>query len=234
MSFFVLIVITLKNKAKYMKKLILLFSFITLSFNNLNAQCSADIMFTTLSIPGVYPPAVQIPNLPLPLGINEGSVGYLYNQTLTLVLLEDTVMDIASLLDPATVAAINASGISTVMSLDVNHVVFDVGGLPDGLSYTCSQSSCQYSSGSEGCILIDGTPTQGGVFQVPVNMTVNVQIPEISIPLVGTVILPSTAMDLPEFPTVEYDLLISGGLAVDNLIRTWANKRKKLLGLEEY
>ena len=24
------------------------------------------------------------------------------------------------------------------------------------------------------------------------------------------------------------------GLAVDNLIRTWANKRKKLLGLEEY
>ena len=24
------------------------------------------------------------------------------------------------------------------------------------------------------------------------------------------------------------------GFAVDNLIRTWANKRKKLLGLEEY
>ena len=24
------------------------------------------------------------------------------------------------------------------------------------------------------------------------------------------------------------------GLAVDNLIRTWANKQKKLLGLEEY
>ena len=24
------------------------------------------------------------------------------------------------------------------------------------------------------------------------------------------------------------------GLAVDNLIRTWTNKRKKLLGLEEY
>jgi len=24
------------------------------------------------------------------------------------------------------------------------------------------------------------------------------------------------------------------GLAVDNLIRTWANKRKKLLGLEDY
>ena len=24
------------------------------------------------------------------------------------------------------------------------------------------------------------------------------------------------------------------GLAIDNLIRTWVNKRKKLLGLEEY
>jgi len=206
---FVLFVITLTNKNKLMRKLILFFTFIVFSFNNVNAQCSADFIYTSLGIPGVYPPAVQIPNLPLPLGIADGSVGNSYAQTLTLVVLEDTTMDIASLLDPTIVAAINTAGISTVMSLDVNHVIYDVGGLPNGLSYTCDQSICQYSSGVDGCILIDGTPTQGGIFPVPVNMTINVQIPAIAV-----ILLPSMAIDLPVFPAVEYDLLISGGTPV--------------------
>lgn len=197
-----------------MKKKILLFILIIFSFNNVNAQCAPNPIFTSLDIPGVYPPAIQIPNVPLPLGIIDGSVGSSYTQTLTLVVLEDTTMDIASLLDPTIITAINAAGISTVMSLDVNHVVFDVSGLPNGLSYTCDQSNCHYSSGLDGCILIDGTPTQGGVFQVPVNITVNVQIPAITDPIFGTVILASMAMDLPAFPAVEYDLLISGGTNV--------------------
>ena len=77
-------------------------------------------------------------------------------------------MDIASLLDPAIAAAIQAAGISTMMALDVNHVIFDVSGLPNGLSSTCDQGNCQYSSGIDGCILISGTPLQGGNFQVPV------------------------------------------------------------------
>jgi len=214
--FFVLFVINLADNTKLMKKRILLFTVIIFSFNNVNAQCSPDFIFTSLSIPGVYPPAVQIPNVPLPLGIADGSVGVSYAQTLTLVVLEDTTMDIASLLDPTIVTAINAAGISTIMSLDVNHVVYDVGGLPNGLSYTCDQSNCQYDPTvtADGCILINGTPTQGGTFPVPVNMTVNVQIPAITDPIFGTVILASTAMDLPAFPAVEYDLLISGGTIV--------------------
>jgi len=214
---FVLFVITLTGKTKLMRKLALLFTVIIFSFNNVNAQCSPDFIFTSISIPGVYPPAVQIPNVPLPLGIADGSVSVPYAQTLTLVVLEDTTMDIASLLDPTIVTAINAVGISTVMSLNVNHVVFDVGGLPNGLSYTCDQSNCQYSSGADGCILIDGTPTQGGTFPVPVNMTINVQIPAITDPIFGTVILASTAIDLPAFPAVEYDLLISGSTAVTDV-----------------
>ena len=212
---FVLFVITLADKTQLMKKLALLFTVIIFSFNNVNAQCSPDFIFTSLAIPGVYPPAVQIPNVPLPLGIADGSVGVSYTQTLTLVVLQDTTMDIASLLDPTIVTAINAAGISTIMSLDVNHVVYDVSGLPNGLSYTCDQSGCQYSSGVDGCILIDGTPTQGGTFPVPVNMTVNVQIPAIPNPIPGLPpILPATAIDIPTFPVVEYDLLISGGTAV--------------------
>ena len=108
----------------------------------------------------------------------------------------------------------NAAGIPTVMSLNVNHVVFAVDDLPNGLSYTCDQNNCQYSLGVDGCILIEGTPTQGGTFPVPVSMTVNVQIPAITDPIFGTVILPAMAMDLPTFPAVEYELSISGGTPV--------------------
>jgi hypothetical protein len=201
-----------------MKKIVLLL-FITISLLlKVNGQCSPNSIFTSLAIPGVYPPAVQVPNLPppIPLGIVDGSVGNSYNQTLTLVVLEDTIMDIAPLLDPIIVALMNSNNISTVMSLSVNHVVFDVDGLPNGLSYTCDQSNCQYSLGVDGCILIDGTPAQAGTFPVPVNMTVNVQIPAIIDPIFGTVILASMAMDLPTFPAVEYDLFIGGGTAVSD------------------
>jgi hypothetical protein len=197
-----------------MKKLLLLLSITILLLLRVNAQCSPNSIFTSLSIPGVYPPPVSIPNFPLPLGIDDGSVGVLYDQTLTLVVLEDTTMDIAPLLDSAIVSTMNLAGISTVMSLNVNHVVFDIDGLPNGLAYTCDQGNCQYSLGVDGCILINGTPSQGGVFPILVNMTVNVQIPAITDPIFGTVILASMAMDLPTFTAVEYDLLISGGTTI--------------------
>jgi len=200
-----------------MKKILLLSVIVVFLFGKVNAQCVPDFIFTSLAIPGVYPPSAQIPNLPLPLGIADGSVGISYAQILTLVVLEDTTMDIAPLLDPTIVTAMNVAGISTVMSLDVNHVVFDVNGLPNGLSYTCDQSSCQYSSGVDGCMLIDGTPTQGGTFLVPVNMTVNVQIPTISDPIFGTTIFTGMAIDLPSFAAVEYDLFVLGATAINEV-----------------
>jgi hypothetical protein len=196
-----------------MKKLILLFTVIILSFNNINAQCSPNFLFTSLGFPGVYPPELAIPGVPM-VGISDGIVGSPYSQTLTLVVLEDTIMDIASFLPATAVSAMSLAGISTVMSLNVNYVTFDVSGLPNGFNYTCDQSACQYASGVDGCILINGTPSQGGIFQVPVNMTINVQIPAISDPIFGTPIFAGMAMDLPAFPAVEYDLLISGGTAV--------------------
>lgn len=203
------------------------------------AQCSPDPIYTSLGIPGVYPLAVQIPNAPLPLGIADGSVGFSYAQKLTLVVLEDTTMDIAALLDPTIISAINAAGISTIMSLDVNHVVYDIGDLPNALSYTCDQSNCQYSSGVDGCILISGIPAQAGTFSIPVNMTVNVQIPAITIPIVGTVIYPGSGQDLPTFPAVEYDLLIEGSTSVNdntNDFRIFPNptSERTTLFLENY
>jgi len=207
--FFTLFVINLTYNTKFMNKLFLLFAVFLFSFNNMKAQCVPDFLFTSLGIPGVYPPEVQLPNVQLPLGISDGLVGSAYSQTLTLVVLEDTTMDVASLLDPSIVTAMNTAGISTMMSLDVNYVIFDVDGLPNGINYICDQGNCQYNSGIDGCILFDGIPTQSGTFPVSVNMTINVQIPAITIPIVGTIISPSMPMDLPSFSAVEYDLSIN-------------------------
>jgi hypothetical protein len=199
-----------------MRKTILLFT-ILLSFPHLvYTQCSPNSLFSALGLPGVYPPEIPIPGVPI-VGINDGALGSAYSHTLTLVVLEDTIMDIASFLPATVVSAMSLAGISTVMSLNVNYVIFDVNGLPNGLSYTCDQSGCQYVSGVDGCILINGTPTQAGNFAVPVSMTINAQIPAITDPFLGTTIFAGMAIDLPSFSAVEYDLFIDASTVVSEI-----------------
>ena len=199
-----------------MKKTLLLFT-ILLSFTHLvNAQCSPNSLFTALGLPGVYPPEIPIPGLPI-VGINDGALVSAYLQTLTLVVLEDTTIDVASFLPATVVSTMSLAGISTVMSLDVNHVTFVLAGLPNGLSYTCDQSGCQYVSGIDGCILINGNPTQSGNFAVPVSMTINAQIPAITDPFSGTTIFAGMAIVLPSFSVVEYDLFIDGSTVVSEI-----------------
>ena len=181
------------------------------------SQCTPDFIFTSIGLPGVYPPAIQIPNLPLPLGIADGSLGSNYSQTLTLVVLEDTTMDVGFLLPTAAVAAMSAAGISTTMTVDVNHVTFDVQGLPNNLSYQCDIASCQYPSSTDGCIQLSGIPTVAGTFSVPVNMTINIQIPAITDPLFGTVIFPATPLDIPAFAAQTYDLFISDATSIKSI-----------------
>ena len=200
-----------------MKKILLFLSltfiFITQGFS----QCNPDFIFTSLGLPGVYPPAIQIPNLPLPLGIADGNLGSNYSQTLTLVVLEDTTMDVGFLLPTAAVAAMSAAGISTTMTVDVNHVTFDVQGLPNGLSSQCDIASCQYPSSIDGCIQLSGIPTVAGTFSVPVDMTINIQIPAITVPVIGTVIFPATPLDIPTFSAQTYDLFISDATSLKNI-----------------
>jgi len=199
-----------------MKKFLLLFA-ILLSFTHLViAQCTPNSLFSSLGLPGVYPPELPISGVPM-VGVSDGIVGSLYSQTLTLVVLEDTTMDVASFLPATVVSTMSLAGISTVMSLDVNHVTFDVAGLPNGLSYTCDQSGCQYVSGVDGCVLINGTPTQSGNFAVPVNMIINAQIPAITDPFLGTTIFAGMAIDLPSFSAVEYDLFVSGATLINEV-----------------
>jgi len=199
-----------------MKKFLLLFA-ILLSFTHLvKAQCTPNSLFSSLGFPGVYPPEIPISGVPM-VGVSDGIVGSPYSQILTLVMLEDTTMDVASFLPATVVSTMSLAGISTVMSLDVNHVTFDVVGLPNGLSYTCDQSGCQYVSGVDGCILINGNPTQSGNFAVPVSMTINAQIPAITDPFLGTTIFAGMAIDLPSFSAVEYDLLVTGSTAINEV-----------------
>ena len=199
-----------------MKKFLLLFA-ILLSFTHLvKAQCTPNSLFTALGLPGIYPPELAIPGIPM-MGINDGVLGSAYSQTLTLVVLDDTIMDVASFLPATVVLAMNSAGISTVMSLPVNHVAFNVSGLPNGLNYSCDQTNCEYPSSFDGCMLINGTPTQSGDFAVPVSMIINAQIPAITDPFLGTTIFAGMAIDLPSFSAVEYDLLVTGATAINEV-----------------
>jgi len=197
-----------------MKKILISLGLLFLSITGFS-QCTPNPIFTSLGLPGVYPPELPIPNIPL-VGIADGSLGLNYNQTLTLVVLEDTTMDIAPLLQAAglgsVVTTMNSLALPTIMTLDVNHATFDVQDLPSGINYQCNVSSCQYPSSTDGCIQLSGTPTIAGDFDVPVNMVLNVQIPSIAnpIPTLPPVFI-GMAVDLPSLPINEYDLHISDG-----------------------
>ena len=198
------------------KTLLTLSILLTFSFIG-NTQCTPNPIFTMSPVPGVYPPNIPIPGIPL-VGISDGQINVPYSQTLTLVVLEDTTMDIGFLLDmidPTITPLMNSAGISTTMTVDVNHVIYDVSGLPNNLTYTCDINSCQYPSGVNGCIAISGTPIQSGTFPIDVNMTINVQIPAITIPVVGTVIYPGSSQNIPAFPGQQYDLFIDGSSGVE-------------------
>ena len=148
-----------------MKLLLIFFLSILAFFSELRAQCSPNSLFTSIGLPGVFPPSVQIPGLSN-FGLNNGFVGNTYSETLTLVILEDTIMDVSSILPPSIVSTMNSANIPTVMTLNVNHATFDVQGLPIGLSYECDVMSCHYLSGTDGCIELNGIPNIAGVFSL--------------------------------------------------------------------
>ena len=198
-----------------MRKILLTLSILlTFSFIG-NTQCTPNPIFTMSPIPGVYPPNIPVSGIPL-VGISDGQVNVPYSQTLTLIVLEDTSLDVGFLLPTAVVTAMNLAGISTVMSVNVNHVTYDITGLLTNLSYVCDISSCQYPSGVDGCMQISGTPIQSGTFPIDVNMTINIQIPPITDPILGTTIFAGMAVDFPTFPGQQYDLFIDGSSSLVN------------------
>jgi hypothetical protein len=146
-----------------------------LSFGSFS-QCSPNPIYTLLGIPGIWPNAMQ--------GDLNGTENDAFSQVFTVIPPTDTTVN----LDTFSLGNVN---------VPINHVsVTGIAGLPNGLSYTCNNTNCQWALGTNGCFIIDGTPTESGTFTVTVTLTTNVEVP-----FVG-------GFDLPGFD-IDYTLIIA-------------------------
>lgn len=126
------------------KKLLLIaFAFTVLPVLLLNAQCVPDPTITT---PGIYPDSAT--------GLAGGTVGIAYNEVIQARVPVDTLFLGQTVL---------------ITSIDVDNVT----GLPPGITYTCTPASCSFPGGSNGCMLLSGTPTTAGVYPLDVTLTAN-------------------------------------------------------------
>jgi hypothetical protein len=125
-------------------------------------------------------------------GLAIGTVGVPYNQTVSFKI--------------PTNGADFGYPTATVVSIDIT----GVDSLAPGLTYQCAPSSCSFPGGSNGCILISGTPTtvwnkqvivkadaHGTIFGVPLTLPQeNKQYRSIVIPASGIVDLDMTKFDV--------------------------------------
>jgi len=100
--------------------------------------------------------------------------------------LPDTVDSPTSSLAPACVGspyemvftAVVPASITNPIPLDLTSVRLDsIVGLPDGLSYDCEPGDCIFLGNTIGCLVINGTPTEEGTFDMIVYTTVNDVLP---------------------------------------------------------
>jgi hypothetical protein len=150
------------------------------------------------------------------IGVSDGYLNNQYSETLTLVTIEDTMLDISSFLPANILPLVMAAGIPTVMTVDVNHVLFDVQGLPNGLNADCDIANCLYNAGDNGCILINGVPSQVGDFNVDVNIVINIEIPPL-----GGGIFGGMSTDLPSINAQQYSLNIDGSSYVNGVSKPY-------------
>ncbi len=123
----------------------ILFLFIA-SYTSSQAQCVPG----TSTDPGITPDSAT--------GLAPAVAGQPYNQVMQIVVPTDTVTMIGPIPVPVTIVSISLTSFT---------------GLPPGLTYTCTPSNCVFPGGSNGCVLISGTPTVSGTFN-PVAITASV------------------------------------------------------------
>ncbi|HHG84869.1 MAG TPA: T9SS type A sorting domain-containing protein [Bacteroidetes bacterium] len=148
---------------------------------NLQAQCTPDPNITD---PGIYPTPVA--------GIAQGTVGTAYSQVLTVNVPMDTTIDLS----------IFGPGLPTVTASINFQTIDNFNGLPPGLSYTCTPTSCSIIGGNAGCIDITGIPTTTGQYVANLATTVNITIPA-NIPIIG-----GTSQNLPV--PLAYNIEVTG------------------------
>ena len=100
------------------------------------AQCLPN---TSILIPGIYPDSAT--------GLSSGVLNQPYNQVMQLRTPLDTVTNL---------------GLVTVDSI----TLVSFAGLPPGLTYACNPGTCVFPGGSNGCVLISGTPSQIGTYSL--------------------------------------------------------------------
>jgi len=107
------------------------------------AQCTPDL---TITIPGIYPDSAT--------GLPPGLAGQPYSEVIQARVLTDTVYN----------------GFPAIIS---NITITGVTGLPPGLTYSCNPASCVFPGGSNGCLLLSGTPTVAGIYSINVDLDIN-------------------------------------------------------------
>jgi hypothetical protein len=128
-----------------MKKLYFMFFVLGLSLSMIFAQpCSID---PTLTAPGIYPDTVT--NLPV------GAETQYYEAVIRAVIPADTTINGQNV-------HIDSIGIT------------GIDGLPSGFTYACGRPSCYILGGTQGCILISGTPAvgQAGIYPLLVKILI--------------------------------------------------------------
>ena len=116
----------------------------------LGQDCTPD---ETITVQGIYPDTIQ--------NLDTALVNVYYEQILQIKALEDTVVD--------------PYGLIPVNSLTVDSVQ----GLPNGFAFTCSPSDCVFPGGSNGCVVLYGTPIDGqdGItYPITVHATAEVEV----------------------------------------------------------
>ena len=137
-----------------MKKILLITALFCISLSsNIFAQCTPDAAIVSAGVSGLFPTPAD--------GIDTGITGAPYSQLFTVIVPTDTTVTLPAPIGTQT-ATINTS------------TVTGVAGLPAGLNYLCTPTSCIVDGGSNGCFVIEGIPTVSGTFTVTVSVLVNV------------------------------------------------------------
>jgi hypothetical protein len=115
-----------------------------------SAQCVPNQMYAD-SVYGVWPDTLE--------NFVGGMVNVFYSDTLTVLVPSD-----ASLIDPTFPSFISIDSVQ----------VDNVDGLPPGITVSCNSqtgASCTYLANQVGCGLLEGMPSQAGVFPITINVT---------------------------------------------------------------
>lgn len=175
-----------------MRNLLLLIAFsLTIGVSGGIAQICTPI---PIPLPGVYPNPLVTPDLP------DGDVGVNYSTTITLVVVEDTMIDLS----------VFYPGLPTIpVSVDYQKIN-NISGLPNALTYACDIPTCEVPGNGSGCALISGIPDSAGTYAVELESVIGFTVPA-SIPIIG-----GTVQEIP-VPGVGWNMEVQNNVGIEEL-----------------